>query len=394
VQRFAHTINQRFTTSPCFAARNIYISILAGTYSGNVCEFNINGTLISQRSLGNAPITSLALLPTPSLSKPEEYICVSGDKIYSEHDSIALPASQDGWILAAASSRKGNYLISAEKNGNRIISFDQSLSLKNYEINIPGSGIQELAIADIDGDGEKDVIIQSVNSLSVINRIGSMLDGFPIQARNGLELTGTPLVVDFNGDAKQEVVLLTNDGEMWVYDRNGKLLSGFPVQVTSLGKAFPMAYTSPSNKLGIAVLSENGSFDAYLTSSSATSASLTWWQHLSDERHSNAEVSVAPFIPASTEFFPKSRVYNWPNPVYGQSTQIRYFTAEDANVTITILDLSGVKITELTGRGTAGMDNEVTWNVSNIQSGIYLARVEARGTTRSEVVFVKIAVVK
>ena len=98
--------------------------------------------------------------------------------------------------------------------------------------------------------------------------------------------------------------------------------------------------------------------------------------------------------PVSMEFFPKARVYNWPNPVYGQSTQIRYFTNEDANVTITILDLSGKKITVLSGHGTAGLDSEVPWNVSNIQSGVYLARVEARGATKSEVVFIKIAVVK
>jgi hypothetical protein len=158
-----------------------------------------------------------------------------------------------------------------------------------------------------------------------------------------------------------------------------------------------MIYLSPnpSNKLGIAVLSENGSLDAFLTSNSVTSSSLTWWQHLGDERHSNVDTSVAAqVLPISTELFPKSRVYNWPNPVYGQSTQIRYFTSEDANVTITILDLSGKKITELAGRGTAGMDNEVTWNVANIQSGVYLARVEARGTSRTEVVIVKIAVVK
>jgi len=80
--------------------------------------------------------------------------------------------------------------------------------------------------------------------------------------------------------------------------------------------------------------------------------------------------------------------------VYSQSTQIRYYTSEDATVVVTILDLSGQKITELSGRGTAGMDNEITWNVSQIQSGIYLARVEARGATRSEVVFIKVAVVK
>jgi hypothetical protein len=298
-------------------------------------------------------------------------------------------------MLAAAVSAKGNYVVAAEKNGNKLIAYNQSLSQKIFEINIVGSGILELAVADIDGDGEKDVIVQSTNSLSVMSRNGSMLDGFPVQARAGLEFTGTPLVIDFHGDAKQEIALITNDGEMWVYDRNGKLLSGFPVQVAAAGKAFPMAYTSLSNKLSIAVFSGNGSFDAFLTSSPITSTSFTWWQHLGDERHSNGDASIAPLgIPLSTEFFPKSRVYNWPNPVYGPSTQIRYFTSEDANVTITILDLSGKKITELSGHGLAGMDNEIPWNVSNIQSGVYLARVEARGASRSDVVIIKIAVVK
>jgi hypothetical protein len=395
VTRLTQTIKQRFTTSPCFAARNIFISILVGTNSGILYEFALNGDFISQRSAGNGPITSLALLPTPSLSKPEEYVCISGGRMYSEHDSAALPATSNSWMLAAAVSPKGNYIIAAENNGNRLISYTQSLSQKNFEINVAGSGILELAVADIDGDGEKDVLVQSANSLSVLSRLGSMLDGFPIQPRTGLEFTGTPLIVDFNGDSRQEIVLLTNDGEMWVYDRNGKLLFGFPVQVTAAGKAFPMAYTSPSNKVGIAVLSENGTFDSFLTSSSLTSTSLPWWQHLGDERHSNADASVTSgSIPLSTEFFPKSRVYNWPNPVYGQTTQIRYFTNEEANVTITILDLSGRKITELSGHGTAGLDSEIPWNVSNIQSGIYLARVEARGASRTDVAIIKIAVVK
>jgi hypothetical protein len=383
----------RFTTSPCFAQLDSS-SILVGAESGTIYQFNTNGDAISERSVGTDSISSITLLPTSSSAKSNEYFFTSGNRIYSENLTVDLPTSSNSWMLAAAVSPRGNYIISAEKTGNKVVSYNQSLSQKNYEISVPGSGIQELAVADIDGDGEKDAVVQSTNSLSVISRVGSMLDGFPIQARTGLEFTGTPLVMDFNGDTKQEIVLLTNDGEMWVYDRNGKLLSGFPMQVTSSGKAYPMAYTSPFNKLGIAVLSENGSFDAFLTSNSTTSTSLTWWQYLGDERHSNADVNVTQAIPISTEFFPKSRVYNWPNPTYGQSTQIRYFTSEDANVTITILDLSGKKITELSGHGTAGMDNEVTWNVSNIQSGVYLARVEAHGANKSEVVFIKIAVVK
>ncbi len=297
-------------------------------------------------------------------------------------------------MLAAAVSPKGNYVVAAEKNGTKVASFNQSLSQKLFEVIVPGTAIQELAIADIDGDGEKDVIVQTATHVSVLNRIGALLDGFPIHARASNEFTGTPIVIDFDGDNKPEILLLTNDGEMWVYNANGNLLTGFPIQVTSPGKAFPVAYTNPSDTLGIAILSEGGSLDAFLTSSKVPPASLVWWQHLGDERHKNAEWTHTLPSSISTEFLPKSRVYNWPNPVYSRSTQIRYFTSEDANVTITIFDLSGVKLTELQGKGVGQMDNEITWDVSNIQSGVYLARVEARSSSKSEVAFIKIAVVK
>ena len=399
VDSVSKTSTHRFTTSPSIAklgyAQLDSLSVLVGAESGTLYQFNTNGDTISRRLVGPDPVSSITVLPTSSSAKPNEYYFTSGNRMYGENSSVDLPVSSNSWMLAAAVSAKGNYVVAAEKNGNKLTAYNQSLSQKIFEINIVGSGILELAVADIDGDGEKDVIVQSTNSLSVMSRNGSMLDGFPVQARAGLEFTGTPLVIDFRGDAKQEIALVTNDGEMWMYDRTGKLLSGFPVQVAAAGKAYPMAYTSPSNKLSIAVISGNGSFDAFLTLSSVTSASFTWWQHLGNERHSNADASIASLsIPQSTEFFPKSRVYNWPNPVYGPSTQIRYFTSEDANVTITILDLSGKKITELSGHGLAGMDNEVPWNVSNIQSGVYLARVEAHGASRSDVVIIKIAVVK
>jgi hypothetical protein len=385
----------RFTSSPCFVQLDS-LSLLIGADGGTIYQLNTSGNIISKRSVSTDPVMSIAVLPTSSSVKPHEYFLTSGNRIIGQSSTVDVPTSSNGWILAAAVSPNGNYIIAAEKSGSKVISYTQSSLQKNYEINVPGSGMNELAIADIDGDGEKDVLLQNVNYFSVMNRVGAMVDGFPIQARTGLEFTGTPLIVDFNGDGQKEIVLLTNDGEMWMYDRTGKLLSGFPVQSTSSGKAFPMVYTSPSppNKIGIGIFSENASFDAFLTSTLATPASFTWWQHLGDERHSNMEPSTPTFAPVSNEFFPRSRVYNWPNPVYGPSTQIRYFTSEEANVTITILDLSGKRIAELSGHGTAGMDNEVTWNVATIQSGVYLARVEAVGTSKSEIVFIKIAVVK
>ena len=307
---FAH----RFTTSPCIAKLGYTqldsLSVLVGAELGTIYQFNTNGDTISTRSVGTNPVSSITLLPTSSSATPNEYFFTSGNKIYAEQSTADLPASLNSWMLAAAVSPKGNYIISAEINGSKIVSYNQSLSQKNFEINLPNSGILELAIADIDGDGEKYVIIQSSTALSVINRTGYMLDGFPIQARAGLSFTGTPLVVDFNGDGKPEIVLLTNDGEMWVYNGSGKLLSGFPIQVTSPGNAFPTAYTSPlpSNQLGIAILSASGSLDAFLTSTLATPASLTWWQYLCDNNHSSADARVPFCLFLLTRSFFQSRV--------------------------------------------------------------------------------------
>jgi len=91
-------------------------------------------------------------------------------------------------LAAAFSPIKGNYVVAAEMNGNKIVSFNQSLSQKLFEVSVPGSALQELAIADIDANGEKDIIIQSATDLSVLNRTGVVLDGFPIHMRGTMNL--------------------------------------------------------------------------------------------------------------------------------------------------------------------------------------------------------------
>jgi hypothetical protein len=80
--------------------------------------------------------------------------------------------------------------------------------------------------------------------------------------------------------------------------------------------------------------------------------------------------------------------------VYGSTTQIRYYTPEDADITVKIFDLTGAALTELRSRSVGGLDGEITWDVIDIQSGVYLARVEAVSGSRSEVAIIKIAIVK
>ena len=92
---------------------------------------------------------------------------------------------------------------------------------------------------------------------------------------------------------------------------------------------------------------------------------------------------------------PTDKVYNWPNPVYGKTTNIRYFLNGTASsVKVRIMDLAGELVTTITGPANSGFDNEVQWDVSTVQSGIYIAVIELQGGSCNETPSIKIAVVK
>ncbi|MCB0744765.1 MAG: T9SS type A sorting domain-containing protein, partial [Ignavibacteriae bacterium] len=94
-------------------------------------------------------------------------------------------------------------------------------------------------------------------------------------------------------------------------------------------------------------------------------------------------------------FFPKNKTYNWPNPVYGNETFIRTYVAEDSKVEVKVFDLAGDLVDAFIFNAIGGLDSEVLWNVSKIQSGAYFAHLEvtsSSGKTDSKII--KIAIVK
>ncbi|MFA6026960.1 MAG: T9SS type A sorting domain-containing protein, partial [Ignavibacteriaceae bacterium] len=120
-----------------------------------------------------------------------------------------------------------------------------------------------------------------------------------------------------------------------------------------------------------------------------------FWSEENGNSWNNSFIEKAANTNSISEFFPKAKAYNWPNPVYDGQTFIRYYVSEDSKINIKIFDLAGDFVAELNNTAIGGMDNETTWNVNNIQSGIYLARVEATGTSgKTESTIIKIAIVK
>jgi hypothetical protein len=256
-------------------------------------------------------------------------------------------------------------------------------------------------LADVDGDGLRDIVLCSTQGISVYNIAGTLLDNFPVRVQDG-DLLQSPLVGDVDGDGKVDIVALSGKGLAYAFTGRGSPVPGFPL---SIGPGVPAGMDGPqsgalmtvSGRIILATASGDGSISAWITGHYAGSPDprlYPWPQYGRDSRHSGLDLTPLAVPSSISGFFPPDRAYNWPNPVYSGKTFFRYFVRDNASVNIKIFDMAGDLVTTLAGRGTGGIDNEIPWDVSRVQSGIYFARIEASGGGTSGVKIVKVAVVK
>jgi len=86
-------------------------------------------------------------------------------------------------------------------------------------------------------------------------------------------------------------------------------------------------------------------------------------------------------------------VYCWPNPT-SDISHIRFTSSTAATARIQIFDLAGRRVATLNGSSDGAGQFEVDWNVTGVQSGVYIAKAELVSGGKTHNSEVKIAVVK
>jgi type IX secretion system substrate protein len=245
-----------------------------------------------------------------------------------------------------------------------------------------------LSTADVDGDGRNDLLISDSDRMFVLNYALASVDYYPTNLSASYALS-----VRFPGQDR-DAVFVVGEGQLSQLATRARQADGFPIPLPRNASVTLFPSGSGSKQLSLAVLGDDGRLFVYDTPNQVDDNSFVWRSRFADERNSNYGVSKSGTNVSSGEFFPLDRCYNWPNPCYEQVTKIRYYVSEDANITIKIYDLAGDKVDEIHASAVGGTDNEVDWNVSEIQSGVYLAQVEAVAGGLNGSKIIKVAIVK
>ncbi len=401
-------VGEKIAAPPVVIVKSInQYQILLGTNSGKLLTYSPgsnseNPQLVESNNITSEPILKIAadgeqfysvLTPTKVIDKngKEFNYALAGDahilknlnlNTQSTVSNISLSLTQDQSGAYLSILRYGNGLVDVISNGKTLAKFDTQISNQS----------NSFALTDLKNDGSNYIVYTNGNNIEARNMNGASADNFPFSDPLGIGFVGQPVAADFEGDNRSEIIAATNDGRIFAIDGGtGKVVTDFPVSVGNHLSSTSSIFTI-NGKLALAAINSGNNFSAWTISSAPGTG---YWNEANGNSLNSSFVISAKSDKQVAEFFPTNRAYNYPNPVYGGETQIRYYVAENSKINIKIFDLAGDFVAELNATAVGGTDNETTWNVNNIQSGVYLARIEAVSESgKTEQNIIKIAIVK
>jgi hypothetical protein len=338
-----------------------------------VVGFN-TGTII-QYTESDSIVTNPSTTPIIQLAKsgPDAFTFANNSGKYLVIGNIVTPTSVDTLRI---------------DNSNRILINGELVSQHYGLTNITQSPV----LADLDKDGRQEIILVADGSVYGLNSKGVLLSNFPVNFNK--TITSGVSVGDINADGNFDLVFASSDGNLYAYGTNGKILDGFPVLVGPNSLSTP-ALANLNDTLGIFIFSGDGYLYGFKTQYAYNDNNILWKNYLKDRYLSNNNFISINNPVIYTEKLPKDKAYNWPNPVYDSKTYIRYFINGTAGtVSLKILDLAGEQVTSLNATSFSNAENEIVWDVTEVQSGIYYGVIEAEVDGATETRIIKIAVVK
>ncbi len=270
---------------------------------------------------------------------------------------------------------------------------------------VPGGAHSSPVLADLDADGFAEVLFGGDGKLwayrfnAILQTEGAL--ALPLKDDAG-PIEAPPVLADIDNNSSPDIFVGTRGGLLYGLTARGQHLPGFPLMLAGPIVASPLLDDlDDDGTLELVVYTADSSaqlFHLEAIDPAYTGNDIIWGQLGGGPGNAGRLLremgEIAP--PTDTALLPAERAYLYPNPVrYGDRARIRFFLSQPAAVSVAIYNPIGEKVGDLThANPVPNTDNEIAWDVTDYASGLYLCRLQASDGTRTEVRFIKAAVIK
>ncbi|MDA0746665.1 MAG: FG-GAP-like repeat-containing protein, partial [bacterium] len=367
------------------------------------------GTSNGSVNLNAGPVTGLAVgnIDTDASS---ELIALTGtgavfivESANTFRQLATLPDTAQGAPVLADLDHNGqDEIVLLSKDGT--ISIFTANGLMAHSKPVPGGATSSPVLADLNNDGYVDILFGGQGRIWAVQFNGATVSDtpldFPLKDATG-PIEAPPVLADLDNDGLLELFIASRGGLLYGLNSSGHALPGFPLPISGPVRTSPLLDDLDNDgTTELVAFTDNGSVHLWHMETLVpgfTSTRIAWGQLGGNPGNTGRLLQTPQNAPSdsTTALLPKSRVYVYPNPIRNPSATLRFFLAEPAQINVIVLNALGEIVDRLAlDNPVPNLENEIPWDTTDYASGLYICRIEAIGTNRSEVRFIKAAIIR
>ena len=298
------------------------------------------------------------------------------DGVWVKSETTILLINSDGLIDDLVDPYLLNYSSILSKN----------IILNNNKIIINKSIVKDgkyksLSLIDLDNDSIVEVVAVNVNGnidafdLNLYNK-----NGFPLYSNADSPIFSMNLF----DDIRRELVYQNNNGEIIILNYEGNVVDKISTKykLVSLG--------SYQGEKGILT---DKSFFAFVDDDKNN---FNEWRYPFSSADNSRYLQLKEPISNRILIVDKKLSYAYPNPSNGEAINFRLKLGFVENIDIFIYDIAGFSIKRISLQN-LGINNqifEIPWDISNIESGVYIARIVVKNINSTDEKIIKLGIAK